>query len=381
MNNNTEWQFDKIPDTENEEQPTPATDSIVEELEPWEGPVDVNDLIEHIESLLLQHIIMPKDSRLALAVWIVASYCYDSFRIFPRIVIHSPEKRCGKTTTMEIVQSLVCKGILASNVSPAAVFRLIEKCQPTLIIDEADSFLKDNEQLRGIINSSHTKSGSFVIRCEGDNNEPKKYSTWAPIVMGGIKRVADTIEDRSLIVELQRKMPDEKVQRLPVDLNAIEVETRRKLIRWRELYGNLLRSSKPTLPQVGNDRAEDNWFPLFAVAEKASPGIRERLNAAFITMESKEKSETMGTLLLNDIRKVFADRNVERLWTAGLIRDLVDIEERPWESWKGGFTSRVLGNMLKDFNVRSRDIRMNGAVKKGYQLADFSDPFDRYLSE
>ena len=354
-------------------------DSIIEELEPWETSVNVTELIQGIESLLERHIIMPNESRLALAVWIVASYCFDAFRIFPRVVIHSPEKRCGKTTTMEIIQSLVSRGILASNISPAATFRLIEKYHPTLIIDEADSFLKDNEQLRGIINSSHTKSGSFVIRCEGDNNEPKKYSTWSPIVMGGIKRVADTIEDRSVIVELQRKMPGERVQRLPVDLHERQLVMRRKLSRWRDDNSNLLRNSDPSLPEVGNDRANDNWLPLFAIAEKADPIILERLTTSFIRMESKEKSETIGTLLLEDIRNIFYDRNARKVWTQDLIHDLMELEERPWESWKGGFTSRALGNMLRDFSVKSRDIRLSGAVKKGYLLQDFNDSFARYL--
>ncbi|MDB4478185.1 DUF3631 domain-containing protein [Akkermansiaceae bacterium] len=364
-----------------EEQPAEEISQIVENLEPWENPVSIIDLIAEIESRLKRHIIMPPESRLALTMWTVASYCYDSFRIFPRVVLHSPEKRCGKTTTMELIHASVFKGILASNVSPAAVFRLIEEYNPTLIIDEADSFLRDNEQLRGIINSSHTKSGAFVIRCDGDKNEVKKFSTWAPIVLGGIKRVADTIEDRSLVIELQRKMPGESVERLPPDISAELVPLRRKLIRWANENHGVLKTVNPVMPEIGNDRANDNWFPLFAVAEIVGSDVLERIQNAFLKIEGREKSETIGTTLLSDIRDCFLSRNMDKIRTKELIGDLISMEERPWESWRGGFTSRVLSNLLKDFGVRSKDIRISGHVAKGYELAKLKAAFRRYLPD
>jgi hypothetical protein len=44
------------------------------------------------------------------------------------------------------------------------LFRYIEEVRPTLLIDEADSFVKDNEEMRGILNSGHTKAAAYVIR-------------------------------------------------------------------------------------------------------------------------------------------------------------------------------------------------------------------------
>ena len=369
-----------------QETPTPPSsphddEPIVEEVEPWDSRVELLDLVEEIEDRLERHIVMPSESRLSIALWVASSYCYDSFRIFPRMVIHSPEKRCGKTTTMEIIDAIVNKGILASNCSSAAVFRVIEEYAPTLIIDEADSFLKDNEALRGIINSSHTKKAAFVIRCEGDSHQTKKYSTWAPIVLGGIKRVADTIEDRSIVIELQRKLSAESVERLPVDLDEVLLPLRRKLTRWRNDNFGILKTIDPSLPDVGNDRAADNWFPMFALAEMMGSEMLERTTLAFINIESQEKSETLGTTLLADIKKCFEERNVDRIWTRDLIAALTAMEERPWETWKGGFTSRVLSNLLKDFGVKSADIRMGGSVSKGYDLEKFEDAFRRYLTK
>jgi hypothetical protein len=359
--------------------PQVAAESIVEEIVPWETAVDLGALGEEVEERIKRHLILPNESRVSLALWVAAAYVFDSFRIFPRVVIHSPEKRCGKTTCMEILQALVPRGILASNVSPAAVFRVIEDFRPTLLIDEADSFLKDNEQLRGIINSSHTKAGAYVIRCDGDQNKVRKFSTWAPIVLAGIQRVADTIMDRSIVIELQRKGDGEKVDRLPVGLDEVMLPLRRKMARWAEDNGNILRRANPDLPGGGNDRARDNWFPLFAVADAMGEKWSEKATAAFLAACGREEDETKGGMLLADLRSVFTNRQVDSVWSCDLIADLIAMEERPWASWRGEFTTRTLSNMLKGYGISSADIRKEDRVKKGYRLEKCRNAFSRYL--
>jgi hypothetical protein len=79
-------------------------------------------------------------------------------------VLVSPTKRCGKTSVMIVLQYLTPRSELASNITASALFRYIEEVKPTLLIDEADSFAKDNEELRGILNSGHTKVAAYVIR-------------------------------------------------------------------------------------------------------------------------------------------------------------------------------------------------------------------------
>jgi len=360
--------------------PPPAPDSIVEELEPWETPVDLGELVAEIEARIGRHLIMPAESRLALSLWVASSYVFDSFRCFPRVVVHSPEKRCGKTTLLEILKAVVPRGLLASSISPAALFRVIEDYRPTLLIDEADAFLNENEPLRGIINSSHTKAGAFVLRCDGDQNKVRKFSTWAPLVLGGIKRVADTIMDRSIVIELQRKGRGEPVERIPVELDERLLDLRRKLARWSEDNANILRNANPSLPDTDNDRARDNWLPLFAVADAMGGDWRDRTTGAFLSMAGEGDTETLGTMLLADIRTAFTTRSVDRVWTCDLLHDLTNMEERPWANWRGEFKARIMSNMLKDYRIFSVDIRMaEGRVKKGYIRAKCEDAFARYL--
>src|SRR5690606_3441587 len=106
---------------------------------------------------------------------------------FPKLSFISPEKRCGKTTTMEVVQALCRDGVLASNLSKAVLYRITaDDLQPTLIIDEADTYIKNGDpELVGIINSSHNKSGATVLKCLGDSEGygVKAHSTWMPMVL------------------------------------------------------------------------------------------------------------------------------------------------------------------------------------------------------
>src|SRR5262249_56004212 len=119
----------------------------------------------------------------------------------------SRTKGCGKTTVLIILCYLTPRSELASNVSPSALFRYIEETRPTLLIDEADSFVKDNEELRGILNSGHTKAAAYVIRNVEVNGEhkPRRFSTWAAKAIATIRELADTLEDRSIIITVSEE--------------------------------------------------------------------------------------------------------------------------------------------------------------------------------
>ena len=110
---------------------------IIEEVEPAADPVDGAVLLDEIFDKLASHLVLPDGAGVPITLWAMLTYCHDAFRILPILGIVSPEKRCGKTTLLEFLQGVVSKGLTASNISPAAVFRTVEKYEPTLLIDEA----------------------------------------------------------------------------------------------------------------------------------------------------------------------------------------------------------------------------------------------------
>lgn len=191
-----------------------------------------------------------------------------------------------KTTVLSLLRGVVNKALVASNVTLSAMFRSIELWRPSLLIDEGDTFINnDNEDLRGIINSGHTRDTTYVLRTEGDssNRHPKQFNTWTPMAIAMIKNPPDTILDRSLVIKLRRKLSSEKTTRWSFD-NFSKLEfLKQKLKRWSDDNLELLRNNKPDIYSFGNDndRANDNWLPLFSIASLISAEWLTKLEEAF----------------------------------------------------------------------------------------------------
>src|SRR5262249_54789231 len=84
--------------------------------------------------------------------------------------------------------------LMTGSITVSALFRVIEMWHPTLLIDEVDTFVGDNEELRGILNQSHRYDG-YVTRTVGEDHEPRRFSVYAPVALSGIGGLADTLAD------------------------------------------------------------------------------------------------------------------------------------------------------------------------------------------
>ncbi len=183
----------------------------------------------------------------------------DVVQVAPLAVITAPEKRCGKSQLLFLLGHLVNRAISASNITPAALFRSINAWQPTLLIDEADAFMSENEELRGIINCGHTRDSAKIIRVVGENFTPTVFNVWGAKALAGIGHLPDTIMDRSIALELRRKLTHEKVERLRYADSRLFKNISAKLARFSQDYANQILQAKPELPDTLNDRAQDNW--------------------------------------------------------------------------------------------------------------------------
>jgi hypothetical protein len=150
----------------------------------------------------------------------------------PVLAVASAQKRCGKTTLLMLLQSLCARALLASNITPAALFRTIKVAEPTLLIDEADTFIWRSNELRGVLNAGHTRASAKVIRTVGEDFEPHEFRTFCAKGIAAIGRPG-TVGDWSIIIRMQRKKPGELVERLRGDRIEHDLEPlRRRCIRW-----------------------------------------------------------------------------------------------------------------------------------------------------
>ena len=126
----------------------------------------------------------------------------------------------------------------------------------------------NNDELRGILNSGHTRTTAFVIRTVGDDpTRQQKFSTWGAKVLALIGNLPDTIQDRSVIVPMKRKSPEEKADRLRLDRLTQFDDITRKCARWASDNADAVKVADPALPENLNDRAADNWRSLMMIAD------------------------------------------------------------------------------------------------------------------
>ncbi len=350
---------------------------------PWPEPVDGAMLLADVAAAFTRYVALPPLAEVAAALWTVHAHALEAAAASPLLALTSPEKRCGKTTTLSLLARLVPRALLSSNISPASLFRIVEKYSPTLLVDEADSFLRDKEELRGILNSGHTRDAAYVVRTVGDENEPRRFSTWAAKAVALIGHLPDTLADRSLVVPMRRRAAGEQVERLRLDRPGGFEDLRRRAARWAADRLGELRGADPEVPGELGDRAADNWRPLLAIADLAGGEWPEwaRRAALALSGNGSEPRDSVREQLLADIREAFEERGPGRLLTEDLLQDLRAREDRPWGEWRGGhpLSAVQLARLLKPFGVRPRLFRTGPKVARGYEPESFADAFSRYL--
>jgi hypothetical protein len=376
--------------------------------------VDGNALLLALAELARRFLVLPKWAAETLALWVLHTYAFHLRDVTTYLGIESPEKRCGKTTLLKVLRRLVNRPVVASNISSPAFFRVIAEAQPALLIDEADTLLYGNDELRGILNAGYARETAYVVRVApqhveglwlraeregsgeqftGQGPEPfvgegrvgrgqgmrlAQFSCWCPKAIAAIGRLPDTLADRCIVVRMQRKTAQEKCERLR-HLDATEL--RRKCARFVQDHAAEIGAAQPALPPDLNDRAADIWEPLLALADLAGGDWPEKARQAALglTMAAEENSPIASLLL--DIFVAFATAGAERMFSSTLTATLAQATDRPWASLRKGkgVSELLLAKWLRPYGVRPKTMRIDGALAKGYMFEDFSEVFRRYI--
>jgi len=249
---------------------------------PWPEPVDGKLLLEELARLLRRFLVLPKWGAETLALRTLHSYAFQLRNVSTYLGIESPEKQCGKTTLLTVLSELVHRPEVAANISSPAFFRVIEETQPTLLIDEADTFLQGNDQLRGILNSGYSRKTAYVVRVASQESEAKdpssdtkgsrlvRFSCWCPKAIAAIGRLPETLADRCIVIRMQRKTATEQCERLR---NLDATVLRQQCARFVLDHAQNIAEAQPKIPSDLPDRAADIWEPLLAPGGRQLAGL------------------------------------------------------------------------------------------------------------
>jgi len=269
------------------------------------------------------------------------------------------------------------------SITPAVLFRLVEGQKPTLLLDETDTYLKEADELRGLLNAGH-KRGAVALRCEGESNTVRAFKAFAPAALAGIRELPGTLHDRAIVVELVRAKRGEVRKRFDSRRTDREKELRRKCARWAGDNFETLKDCDPKLPDTAFNRLADNWRPLFAIAQVMGADWLKRATEAFAKLTSTFDldAQGVGTTLLADIAAIFGKEDTDKIPSAKLADSLAAMEGRPWAEWgrqRKPISPNQLANQLHPFGISPQVIRIGNETPRGYLLEQFLEQFDRYL--
>ncbi|MDN4016194.1 DUF3631 domain-containing protein [Zwartia panacis] len=362
------------------------------DIEPWADPVSGDELLAEICEHLRSVVILPPGGELAIALWIIHTYLLEpanspqTINTSPVLSINSPDRQCGKSTVKQILDRLVARPCATDNISTASLYRLIEQEQPTLLIDEADTFLMQRQEMIGILNSGYRPDG-FVIRQGGTNfTDPIKFPTWGAKAIFSIGILPPALYSRCISIPMKRKRPEEKVMRFNAYLRQRQadlLDIRRKILRFSLDNSGAISICTPHLPESLDDRQQDNWEPLLQIATLCGGDwLQHSIQAAIELSPPNLLDETnLAEMLLADIAGIFDFNDDDRISSASLLQMLITDLTKPWVDYRRGrpITQSDIASLLRRYGIRPVDQRVNGKVLKCYLASDFEDAFARYL--
>lgn len=375
-------EFDRLTAVSEDEEDA-AHNDIFGEIEPWPKPVSGEELLDDIANTMKRYVAADKETIRAAALWVTFTWLIDVVQVAPIANITAPEKRCGKSILLTVLGRLAYRPLQVANIAPAALYRAIELWAPTLLIDEVDAFLAAHDDARGILNAGFTRDSASVIRCTGDDHMPTRFNVWGAKALCGIGKIADTLADRSIPLRLRRRVAGETVERLRHSDPTIWMRLQAKLARFAADNASMIDEARPDPIHGLNDRANDCWEPLLAIADVAGGHWPKSARQAATVLHGLEgDTPSIGIELLQDVKTMFVEKRLIKIFSSELMEALIADDEAPWATWNRGkpISPRQLAGKLAEFGVKSTTVRDGTDVKKGYHLEQFRDAFTRYLS-
>jgi hypothetical protein len=364
------------------------------EVESFEDIPDepLAEILDDVSTWFRNHVAYADPSHAdAVALWAMHTHLIARAISTPRLAFFSQLEGSGKTRNLELLQHVVRVPLFETSISASALYRVIEKQHPSVLLDELDTVFsalsESNELLRAVLNAGHRR-GATVTRCVTQNGEIEvvEFDCFAPVALAGIKaeRMPSTLRSRTIEIPMRRRAPGERV--IPYRERVTPREgrgLRRRLEAWARRHGAEVPDEPATVPVGLSDRPRDCWEPLLAIAQAAGDVWVKRAWEACAALLAKGNEMNEEVQLLADLRDVF--RDVEQghgLFTRDVLAGLIAMEDRPYRTRRHGLPidANWLAARLKGFGIKPGDLHTPTEHLKGYVRSAFEDTWSRYLS-
>jgi hypothetical protein len=345
-------------------------------------------LLDDIAGFIKRFVALGDNELVVCTLWVVHTYTIDACTYTPYMHVSSPTAECGKTRLFDVFEVLVSNPLATSRPSVAAMIRILDNTQgyATLLADEIDIIFNGPVEVQvnftGVLNAGYQR-GKKAHLCDRVTHKPQAFELFGPKAFAGIgKGLPDTVKRRSVPIDMQRKRKAEVVEKFRERGYKNDAEDlRRRLTAWGATHLDRLRNPPPYSHAALSDRSEDVLEPLITIADQFTGMWPNRAREAAVNLCSRDRavSSSLKERLLADARTAFGGE--EALHTVDLLDRLCHMSEAPWASYRCGdkpMTPRGLAEILRDFGISSKQLRIGGTNRNGYEKANFADAWERF---
>lgn len=352
--------------------------------------IDTGELLNNIIGFVRRFVWLPEaEDYLAIGLWVLVTHAVDAFARYPYLFISSPERECGKTQLLELLEALSARAWkIDGPPTEAVLFRKLDKDRPTLLLDEVDQLFRLGDQrtagLVSILNAGY-KAGATVPRCVGDgaNMDTKDFCVSGPKGYAAIETgaIPDTLRSRSTRIALHRLPQGMRVERWRSDREEEHTSRLRDLATaWATANLDTLRAYR--CPEIDDlsPRSEEIWEPMLGIAALA--GVEHEAVELAIRLSSVSSPATSpGAALLAKLREIFDDDQLT-IATTDALKALNADETLSFTGWNDGdgMNARDLARILGRYGVKPTSVRTKGlsGTVKGYRREDLAPAWDTY---
>jgi hypothetical protein len=321
------------------------------------------NILEQMTGVFAIHIDAKPHHTIGMALWALHTHIYRQYTKSPRLSILSPVPNCGKSSVLNILQSMVSNPEKLVDPTTATTFRLAG--DHTLLLDEVDN-MAIMKSMKAILNNGH-EVGGFVPRT-GKDGEIIKYPVYGPVALAGIGRLPVTLMSRSIIIPMHRSTDQMEI------FNPRDAFYSEEIARWAE---RVILDPNPTLPHQIKGRDADKWRPLIAIGNAVD---RSRITYEAMSEFYKEKSvPDIKESLLRDIHEVFTEAQAKILTNDMLLDSLLKLEYSEVDWSEHQLTKTKIARILAEFQIENKVYRYQGGTPiRCWFAVDFEEMWRRY---
>lgn len=337
-----------------------------------------------------------RDSAL-LALWTAHTYVVTETYTTPRLQISSPEFGSGKSTALEHIERLSFEARrLTGNVSAAFLPRYLADGPRTVLLDEVEKTLKQHKPAYGdimaVLNDGYRFGAEVPLvvpsGAEGKKWEAGSVPVFAPVCWAGNSpEIPDDTLSRTIRVTMLPDVDGVAAETDWRDHEEVAQSLQEQVQACMEHLRDVVRDSRPNMPDGCRGRLRDVWRPLKTVAALASPEwamfVDEAVGNALDThkqdREAGLEKKTPARVMMTDIRSAFESQNPEDgfLESEDLVEHLVRLNKQWWDA-HGDYpklSTHRMGRVLRDaYGISSCKRKVagpDGHRRRGYYSSLF----------